>query len=83
MAAKISLQKGSMTFLTVVVSYGVSLLAAALANHGAAVAMPADTQIQLTVAATAVLTGVITGAINWWKHKGDKKPLNIDNIPKT
>jgi hypothetical protein len=72
MAAKISVKKGLMSVLTVVVSYGVSAGAAAIAG-ACGIDIPKEMQDKLVVTATAGLTGAITGALNWLKHRKDKK----------
>lgn len=76
MATKISLQKGSMSFLTVIISYGVAAGATALAGV-VGVTLSADSQAQITLAVTAGLTGLITGGLNWLKHRKKTVPPAI------
>jgi len=72
MATEISLKKGGFSFLTVLISYGVAAGASALAK-AVGVDLSADSQTQITLAVTAGLTGIITGGLNWLKHR---KPAN-------
>jgi uncharacterized membrane protein len=67
----ISAQKGATSFLTVLVSYAVTVGAQALAK-AVGVDVPAEMQAQVTVAVTAGIAGVITAGLNWLKHS--KKP---------
>jgi hypothetical protein len=79
MAAQISIKKGGMSIVTVLVSYGVAVAAGALAK-AVGVDIPADSQTQITVAITAGLTGLITGGLNWLKHKKDAKPVTLPKV---
>jgi len=71
MALKISLQKGAKSLVTVLVSYGVAAGATAIATT-CGIDIPKETQAQIVVGVTAALSGVITGALNWLKHRKDK-----------
>jgi len=79
MAVKISVKKGGISLITVLVSYAVAVGAGALAK-AVGVDIPADTQTQITVVITAGVTGLITGGLNWFKHKGDKPALTIPKV---
>jgi len=68
---KISIQKGANSVLTVLVSYGVAVGAATIAG-ACGIDIPKDTQAQIVVGITAGLSGAITGALNWFKHRKDK-----------
>ncbi|CAK0779557.1 hypothetical protein CCP2SC5_920001 [Azospirillaceae bacterium] len=74
MATKISVQKGANSLLTVVVSYGMALGAAALVNV-CGIDIPKDTQTQIVVCVTAGLSGAITGTLNWLKHRKNKPSI--------
>jgi hypothetical protein len=76
MATKISVTKGVKSLATVLVSYGVAAGAAAIAN-ACGIEIPKDTQAQIVVAVTAGLSGAITGALNWWKHRKDPAPVTL------
>jgi hypothetical protein len=76
MAAKISIRKGGVSLVTVLVSYAVAVGAGALAQ-AVGIDIPADTQTQITVAITAGLSGLITGGLNWVKHRKDAKPITL------
>lgn len=67
MATKISVKKGVIQIVTVGISYGVAVGAAALAKV-CGVELTGDQQGQLVIAATATLTGLATGLLNWLKH---------------
>jgi hypothetical protein len=71
MATKISIQKGSVATLSVVVSYLVAALSL-WASKKLGMAFDDAMQTQLTIAGTALLAGAITGVLNWWKHR---KPI--------
>jgi hypothetical protein len=71
MATRISVTKGLKSILTVAVSYGVSAGAAAIAD-AIGIEIPQDMQDKIILTATAGLSGLITGALNWLKHKNDK-----------
>jgi len=79
MAVKISVKKGGISLITVLVSYAVAVGAGALAKV-IGVDIPADTQTQITVAITAGVTGLITGGLNWFKHKKDVPPITIPKV---
>lgn len=72
MATKISTQKGVNALVTVFVSYGVAAGAAAIAT-ACGIDIPQDMQNRIVLVTTAGLSGVITGALNWWKHRKDPK----------
>jgi len=71
MATKISIKKGASSLVTVLVSYGVAAGATAIAG-ACGIEIPKDTQAQIVVGITAGLSGAITGALNWLKHRKDK-----------
>lgn len=73
MATKISIQKGSMSSLAVLVGFLVAVGADALAKT-AGVDIPVLTQDQATVAITAAVAGLITGGMNWLKHRKKSEP---------
>ena len=79
MAVKISVKKGGISLITVLVSYAVAVGAGALAK-AVGVDIPADSQTQITVAITAGLSGLITGGLNWLKHKKDAKPVTLPKV---
>lgn len=68
---KISTRKGITGAITVVVAFGVAIGAQALAK-AAGIELPEATQGQITVALTAGVSGLLTGALNWWKHRKTK-----------
>ena len=80
MATKISIQKGSVTALNVVVSYLVSALSV-WASKKLGASFDDNMQLQLTVAGTALITGAITGALNWWKHRQPIPPTTTTSAP--
>jgi uncharacterized membrane protein len=76
---KISVQKGSMSMLSVLIGFAVAVGAEALAK-AVGVDIPVVTQEQATVAITAAVAGVITGGLNWWKHRSDKPAIEIPKV---
>jgi len=76
---KISVKKGGVSLVTVLISYAVAVGANALAKV-AGIDIPEDTQAQVTVAVTATVSGLITGALNFWKHRKDAKPVAIPKV---
>ena len=79
MSAKISAKKGGLSLVTVLVSYAVAVGAGALAK-AVGVDIPSDTQAQITVVITAGLTGLITGGLNFFKHRKDAAPVTIPKV---
>ena len=71
MAAKISVQKGATSLVTVLVSYCVAAGATAVAG-ACGIEIPKEMQSQIVIGVTAGLSGAITGALNWLKHRKDK-----------
>lgn len=74
MATKISVQKGLKSLATVLISYGVAAGAAALSS-AVGIDIPEETRAQIVIAVTAGLSGVVTGALNWWKHRKDQPAI--------
>lgn len=74
MSTKISVKKGGISVGSVLVSYIVAWASTAAAK-AAGIEISADQQAQLTAAIVAGLTGLITGGMNWFKHrpKAEKK----------
>ena len=68
MATKISVQKGGVSALTVVISYGVSVLSL-YAVKKIGLAIPDNMQSELTMVGVTLLTGLYTGFSNWIKHR--------------
>lgn len=68
MATKISIKKGSMSSITVLVGFLVAVGADALAKSFN-IDVPVLTQDQATIAITAGVAGLITGVMNWLKHR--------------
>ena len=79
MAAKISVQKGSVSFLSVLVGYAVAVGCQAIAM-ATGIDIPAVTADQATVAITAAVSGAIIGGLNWWKHRRDKPKIEIPKV---
>lgn len=79
MSTKISVKKGGIGLVSVLVGYGVAAAASAVAA-ATGIDIPAVTQEQATVAITAAVSGVIIGGLNWWKHKSDPKPIEIPKV---
>jgi hypothetical protein len=79
MAAKISVQKGSMSFLAVLIGFAVAVGAEAL-TKAVGIDVPLVTRDQATVAITAAVAGAITGGLNWLKHKRDKQSITIPKV---
>ena len=77
--AKISVQKGSMSFLSVLIGFGVAVGAEALTKM-MGIDVPVVTRDQATVAITAAVAGAITGGLNWWKHRLDKQAIEIPKV---
>lgn len=76
MATKISIQKGVKSLATVLITYGVAVGATALSS-AIGIDIPEETRTQIVIAVTAGLSGVVTGALNWWKHRKDPKPVTL------
>jgi hypothetical protein len=76
MATKISVKKGSATALNVIVS-AVVAWGAVKAAQALGITIDAANQAQITVAITAGISGAIAGALNFWKHRRDPKPVAI------
>jgi hypothetical protein len=76
---KISVQKGSMSCLSVLIGFGVAIGAEAL-TKAAGIDIPVVTRDQATVAITAAVAGSITGGLNWLKHRKDKKPIEVPKV---
>lgn len=72
MATKISIKKGGISLVTVLVGYVVAVAANAAAKV-AGVELTQDQQAQATVAIVAVVSGALTGVLNWWKHRPKKE----------
>jgi hypothetical protein len=66
---KISLSKGLMTALNVVLSFAVSSIAIYIAKK-TGVQITADQQTQIIVGMTSLTSGAVAGIINFAKHKG-------------
>lgn len=73
---KISVQKGSMSLLTVLIAYSVACGASAIAA-ATGIDIPVIQRDQAVVAITAGLSGLITGGLNWLKHRKDVPPIAI------
>lgn len=71
MSAKISVKKGSIGLVSVLVGYGVALGASAIAS-ATGIDIPLATQEQCTIALTAAVSGLIIGGLNWLKHRPKK-----------
>lgn len=71
MATKISVKKGGESALTVVLTYGFSVLSLYAAKKFG-VPIPEDLQAQLTIIGTTALTGLVTGVRNYLKHRTKK-----------
>jgi hypothetical protein len=76
---KISVVKGGMNLLVVLVSYLVSIGATSLTT-ACGIDVPLVTKDQATVAIVAGLSSVLTGGLNWWKHRRDPKPVSIPKV---
>lgn len=76
---KISVQKGSMSMLSVLIGFAVAVGAEALAK-AVGIDVPVVTRDQATVAITAAVAGAITGGLNWLKHRKDKPAIEIPKI---
>lgn len=74
MSKTISVKKGSIGLVAVLVGYGVAAGAQAIAK-ATGIDIPLATQEQCTLAVTAAVSGLIIGGLNWLKHRGDKKPV--------
>jgi hypothetical protein len=67
----ISTRKGLTGAVTVAVAFAVAAGAQAL-GKACGVDLPEQTQGQIAVALTAGVSGLLTGVLNWWKHRGKK-----------
>jgi len=76
---KISVQKGSMSLLTVLIAFGVATGCSAIAA-ATGIDIPLITRDQAVVAITAGLSGLITGGLNYLKHRKDTKPVTIPKV---
>lgn len=67
MSTKISTKKGALASGNVLISFGVSWLTIYLAKK-TGITMTPDQQAQLQIFLTALISGAITGVVNWIKH---------------
>jgi hypothetical protein len=79
MAMRISLQKGGISFIAVLVGFVVAVGSEAIAK-AVGVDIPLVTRDQATVAITAAVAGAISGWLNWLKHKKDKPAIDIPKV---
>lgn len=78
MSKMISIKKGAINTLTVVISYTVAVLSLWLSKK-TGLPLSDESQLTLTIFLTSSLSGTITGLLNWNKHK----PKKLGNKPKT
>jgi predicted phosphoribosyltransferase len=67
MSKMISVKKGTINTATVVVSYLVSIASVWLAKK-TGVPLSEELQLALVISLTSILSGAITGLLNWIKH---------------